>query len=147
MCEGRTPFWDVCRTLSFFSKQKVQQVGRTLEVLLLAFSLSLQAATPLILVHLNPEEASSRGSSPGKLSSRDTDVPIPRPALCHGGPARVVLNTDPTGFPVPLCFPRTSFASPLLNLFLLDQKRYEEGTSFPSACTELLISQILVLFH
>lgn len=147
MCEGWTPCLAVCWVVSFFPKQKVQQVGRTWEMMLMAFSLSVQVAAALILVYLNLEEARNRDSSPGNLSSCDTDVVIPWPALCHGGPARMVLNTDPTAFPVHLCFPRALFASPPLNLLLLDQKHYEEGTSFPSACTELPISPILVLFH
>lgn len=74
------PCWVVCRALSFpFPKQKVQQVGRTWEMTLVAFSLSLRAAAALTLVYLNPEEARSRDSGPGKLSSRDADViSVPR---------------------------------------------------------------------
>lgn len=128
-------------------KQKVQQVSRTWEMVLVAFSMSWQVAAALILVDLSLEEARGRDSGPGKLSSCDTDVPDPWAVLCLVGPACVVLNTDSTVFPVSLCFPRALFASLPLNFLLLDQKCYEEGTSFPSACTELPISSILVLFH
>lgn len=83
-------------------------------MMLVAYSLSFQEAAALILVYLNPEEA--RSSGPGKLSSHDTDVPIPWPPMCHVGPACVVLNTDPTVFPVPLCFPRALFVSLPFNL-------------------------------
>lgn len=92
----------MCRAVSFVPEQKVQQVGRRWEMLLVVFSLFLQAAVALLLVYLNLEEARRRDSGPGRLSFHDTDVPIPWRALCHGGPAPVVLNTNPPKVPCPL---------------------------------------------
>lgn len=116
-------------------------------MVLMAFSLSFQVAAVLTWIYLNLEETRSRDRSARKLSSHVADVLLPWPALCHGGLACTVQNTNPTGFPVCLCFPRASFGSLPLNLLLLDQHCYTEGVYFPSASTELPISQIILLFH
>lgn len=147
MCKSQTLCWVCVLVLSFFHKRKLQQVDGTWAMVLMAFSLSFQVAEALIWVYLNLKEARSRDRSARKLSSCVTDVLLPWLALCHGGLTCTVLSTNPTGFSVPLCFPGASFGSLPLNSLLLDQHCYRGGICFPSASTELPISQILVLFH